>query len=147
MFSLIISIISIALVVSITAATIYYMGNVLTQQQARADASQFITSGEQIASAFVLSTFNGNNPNVWINTLVPEYLSELPKYKGESLYFHDTYKNYMISYVSKEVCLELNERNGITIPAPDITQYTYSCLVGDDVTWSLAFYKVINEKI
>lgn len=123
------------------------MGSVINKQKANADATQFITSGEQIASAFILSTFNGNNPNVWINTLVPNYLTELPKYKGENLYFHDTYKNYMIAYVSKDVCVELNKRSGIITEKPEITEYTYSCILGDDITWSLAFYKVINEEI
>jgi hypothetical protein len=147
MFSLIISVISIALVAAIAAATTYYMGTVAIKQQAKADASQFIMGGEQIAAAFTLSTFSGGNPNIWINNLVPEYLIELPKYKGGNLYFHDTYKNYMIAYVSKEVCLEINERSGIKIDAPDITQYTASCLVGDEFTWPLAFYKVIDAKL
>jgi Na+-transporting NADH:ubiquinone oxidoreductase subunit NqrC len=147
MFSLIISVISIALVSAIAVATTYYMGTVAATQQAKADASQFIMAGEQIASAFILSTFNGGNPNIWINTLVPEYLTELPKYKGGNLYFHDTHKNYMIAYVSKEVCLEINKHSGITIDSPDVTHYTASCLVGDEFTWPLAFYKVINEKI
>lgn len=65
---------------------------------------------------------------------------------GAEYTFHATYKNYLKTHVSKDVCLELNQRNGITTATPDITQYTYSCLVGDDVTWPLAFYKVINEK-
>lgn len=147
MFSIIIAIISVILIALITVATMYYLGSIITKEKAKADASQFITNGEQIASAFILSTFNGNNPNVWINTLVPTYLTELPKYKGENLYFHDTYKNYMIAYVSKDVCLELNKRFGITVDSPDITQYTYSCILGDHITWSLAFYKVINEEI
>lgn len=146
MFALIITIVSIAMVVALSAATLYYMSNIAIKQTAKADASQFIMGGEQIAAAFVLSTFKGGNPNVFINSLVPEYLSEIPKYNGDNLYFHDTYKNYMIAYVSKEVCLELNDRNGITVENPDITQYTYSCMVGDNVTWPLAFYKVINEK-
>lgn len=147
MFTLIISIISISLIAAITIATMYFMGKITTQGQSKADASQFILAGEQIAAAFILSTFNGGNPNVWINTLVPEYLSSLPKYKGGNLYFHDTYKNYMIAYVSKDVCLEINKRNGITLNNPEITQYTYSCQVGDDLTWPLAFYKVIDAQL
>lgn len=53
----------------------------------------------------------------------------------------------MIAYVTKEVCLEINERSGIKIDDPDVTQYTTACLVGDEFIWPLAFYKVINEKI
>lgn len=147
MFSIIITIISIALVASVTAATIYYIGEISSKQTSKADATQFINSGEQIATAFTLSTFNGGNPNVWINTLVPEYLSDLPKYKGSDLYFHNTYKNYMVAYVSKDVCLELNKRNGIKENNPDITKYSFSCVLGDDITWPMGYYKVINEEI
>ena len=81
MFSLIISVISIALVAAIAVATTYYMGTVAIKQQAKADASQFMMAGEQIAAAFTLSTFSGGNPNIWINSLVPEYLVDLAKEK------------------------------------------------------------------
>lgn len=51
MFSLIITIVSIALIVAITGATMYYGGDSLTQGRDKANASAIVAAGQQIAGA------------------------------------------------------------------------------------------------
>lgn len=51
MFSLIITIISIALVAALAVATIYYGGSAFTEGSVKAQASTFINAGQQVAGA------------------------------------------------------------------------------------------------
>jgi len=51
MFSLIITIISIALVVALVAATMYHGGDVLTEGRTEADAAAFVAGAQQISGA------------------------------------------------------------------------------------------------
>lgn len=51
MFSLIITIVSIALVVALVAATMYHGGDTLTQGRVTADAAAFVSGAQQIAGA------------------------------------------------------------------------------------------------
>ena len=145
MFALIITIVSIAMVTALSAATLYYMSTVTLSQTVKVDASVFISGAEQIAVAFVLYNLNGVDSTPTLDSLLPDYLTIVPNYKGAEYAFHATYKNYLTTPVSKDVCLELNNRNGITDETPDVTQYTYSCLVGDDIEQPLAFYKVMDN--
>lgn len=145
MFALIITIISIAMVTALSAATLYYMSTVTFSQTVKVDASVFISGAEQIAAAFVLHNLNGVDSTPTLDSLLPDYLTIVPNYKGAEYTFHSTYKNYLTTNVSKDVCLELNSRNGITDETPDITQYTYSCLMSDDIEQPLAFYKVMDN--
>jgi len=55
MFSLIITIISIALVAALALATIYYGGNSFNRGSAEAKASQYINEGQQINGAFAMA--------------------------------------------------------------------------------------------
>lgn len=64
MFSLIITIVSIALVVALVAATMYHGGDTLTQGRTTADAAAFLTGAEQIAGAFKMyEALQGVKPN------------------------------------------------------------------------------------
>lgn len=120
------------------------MSTVTLSQTVKVDASIFISGAEQIAAAFVLHNLNGFDNTPTLDSLLPDYLTIVPNYKGAEYTFHATYKNYFTTHVSKDVCLELNNRNGITDEIPDVTQYTYSCLVGDDIEQPLAFCKVLD---
>lgn len=60
MFSLIITIISIALVVALVAATMYYGGSALNQGTVKADAAGFVASAQQIAVALTLNQVEGH---------------------------------------------------------------------------------------
>lgn len=56
MFSLIISIVAIALVVVLAAATMYYGGDALTQGRTSAEAASYVTAAQQIGGAAVMHT-------------------------------------------------------------------------------------------
>ncbi len=95
MFSLIISIISIALVAALAAATVYFGGAAFNKGTAGADASTFINSGQQIAGAFTLASTDGFDISAasiaalaaanGLGTGSPVYLAQVPTYKGSAL--------------------------------------------------------------
>lgn len=65
MFSLIIAIVSIALVVALVAATMYHGGDTLTSGRAQADAAGLVAGAEQIAGAYHLGkTLSGQDMTV-----------------------------------------------------------------------------------
>lgn len=77
MFSLIITIISIALVAALALATLYYGGDAFQQGKAGADASRLINEGQQINAAVTLADATGLTP-ADLGDLVPAVLSQLP---------------------------------------------------------------------
>lgn len=95
MFSLIISIISIALVAALAAATVYFGGAAFNKGTAGADASAFINAGQQIAGAFTLSATDGDDADTLAELSDtsdgPIYLSQIPTYKGAALLLDDDY--------------------------------------------------------
>lgn len=94
MFSLIITIISIALVVALVAATMYYGGSALNQGTVKADASGFVAGAQQIAAALTMYETEGNggtvalynksdNQHDFINLLIADnYLATVPVVKS-----------------------------------------------------------------
>ena len=60
MFSLIITIISIALVVALVAATMYYGGSALNQGTVKADAAGFVAGAQQISAALAINQTDGH---------------------------------------------------------------------------------------
>ena len=115
MFSLIISIISIALVAALAAATVYFGGAAFNKGSAGADASTFINAGQQIAGAFTLAAADGYTvPTVadlndgGTDTKGEIYLAQIPSYKGTGL--DGLVGNYAVSPVSDQVCAEIVKR-------------------------------------
>jgi len=80
MFSLIVSIISIALVAVLAAASIYYGGDAFTKGSAKALASTVVTQAQQISSANTLfKNDNGGVSAASVDALVTgEYLASVP---------------------------------------------------------------------
>lgn len=110
MFSLIISIISIALVAALAAATVYFGGAAFNKGGAGADASAFINAGQQIAGAFTLAETDGESFTT-VAELSPEYLAQIPTYKSQSLILDATGgADYVAVEVSANVCQEIHER-------------------------------------
>lgn len=94
MFSLIISIISIALVAALAAATVYFGGAAFNKGTAGADASAFINAGQQIAGAFTLAATDSDNAVALADLADGNgavYLSQIPTYKGAALLLDDDY--------------------------------------------------------
>lgn len=79
MFQLIVSVIAIALVAILAAASIYYGGSAFTNSNAKGAAAALINSGEQIAGANTLYSVDHTAGAAAIGDLVTaNYLSALP---------------------------------------------------------------------
>lgn len=87
MFSLIITIVSIALVVALVAATMYHGGDTLTQGRTTADASAFVAGAQQIGGAAVmfLSLEGKAATDVTTDLVGKKYIASQPSVKGSSL--------------------------------------------------------------
>lgn len=166
MFSLIISIISIALVAALAAATVYFGGAAFNKGAAGADASTFINAGQQIAGAFTLASTDGSNSATIAALAAADtngniYLSQVPTYKGETLALDaaGATAGYVGVPVSMSVCAEIQRKvdPAVTDVASLTTDGTATGLFGchlstaaDDVvvgvtgsaTAPVAFYKV-----
>lgn len=85
MFSLIITIIAVALVVVILAATMYHGGDSLTQGQKQAQVAKALNELEQIQGALVAYNMKERKEAASLQDLVPGYLSSVPSGWGVDL--------------------------------------------------------------
>ena len=86
MFSLIITIISIALVVALIAATAYYGGDTLTEGRNSADAAAYVAGGQQIAGATHAYIINkGTHPADMDDLVLENLLISPPNVKSRSV--------------------------------------------------------------
>ena len=139
MFSLIITIVSIALVVALVAATMYYGGDTLTEGRTRADASAFISGGQQIAGAIQLQkALNPDQATTEYDT-VPELITAkrmtgAPEAKGNGWTItFDSAGNTITSTVTEQaVCDAINKQAGEATPdAVTAINGTYGCISAD----------------
>lgn len=156
MFSLIITIISIALVAALALATIYYGGNAFNKGSAEAKASQLINEGQQINGAVAMynadsvsgADLKGTSFSVdtdSISNLSPTYLAQKPAgWEGTKLD-----GKAIVTGVKGAVCDAVNAKAGITGTRPaDATALTgagaaagkvYGCFGAADA--NTVFYK------
>jgi type II secretory pathway pseudopilin PulG len=132
MFSLIITIISIALVAALAVATIYYGGDTFRRSGLKAEAAKVVTSGMQINGAMqVYKAQNSAYPSSLDELVSANLLRSIPK--GEWAMIDD----YIIATGIKELqCVEANRQLGITGPIPActdaaITSVTACCSTPD----------------
>lgn len=145
MFSLIISIISIALVAALAAATVYFGGAAFNKGGAGADASTFINAGQQIAGAFTLSEVDAGVAVSTVAALSPHYLAQEPTYKGTkfALSTDDNTDYVKMTVNTADICTEINKRakgadgSGIVAAVTDVDGL-YGCVTASKT----AFYKV-----
>jgi hypothetical protein len=78
MFSLIITIISIALVAALAVATIYYGGSAFTKGTAKANAAALVSGAQQITGAAALYSNDNGGARATLVQLQPNYLSSAP---------------------------------------------------------------------
>lgn len=151
MFSLIISIISIALVAALAAATVYFGGAAFNKGSAGADASTFINAGQQVAGAFTLASADGFTVDTVasLNTGADSdgeiYLAQVPTYKGTAFAVETTGDvNYAkIDVKSDQVCEEINKRaNGVNATNEVVDVTAVAGLYGCVTATTSAFYKV-----
>lgn len=116
MFSLIISIISIALVVALVAATMYYGGSALNQGTEKADSAAFVSGAQQITGAVSLfRSLEGKAPTLADLTTATangdKYLASVPVVKGTGDWTLGT--NTLTHAVESEsVCAQLKAKGG-----------------------------------
>ena len=117
MFSLIITIISIALVAALAVATIYYGGSAFTQGTAKASASAFVAAGQQVNGALVLyANDNGGARAADVTALVTgNYLAAAPSVSGAAVTVATTH--VQATGVADAVCTAINTQAGATAPA------------------------------
>lgn len=126
--SLIVTIISIALVVIMSAAAIYYGGDVFSEQGKNVEAAKLSTNATQMEGAIkVYHAEKGDYPSSAQNLIDAGYLSiEVP---GNWSFEQD----YIVTSVTDEnSCLTLNKMYGLDlVPACDDAAYvgkTHCCL-------------------
>jgi hypothetical protein len=114
MFSLIITIISIALVAALAVATIYYGGSAFTQGTAKATASAFVAAGQQVSGALVLYANDNGGARADMSMLkAGNYLAAAPVVSKLPLTIDPTTNVVTASLVSDAVCDALNSAAGV----------------------------------
>jgi len=133
MFSLIISIIAIALVAALALASIYYGGSAFNKGTSDADASTIINQAQQIQAAVTMRNINRDSSITTLAGLAPKYLTEIPSFNDEVWSEPDVSVAGYITLggtLSKDVCDQLNVKAGILIE-PAGPEGTYGCFNGD----------------
>lgn len=118
MFSLIISIISVALVAALALASIYYGGESLDRSRIQIEASTFVQHGQTLEMAITQQRLDKNDAVVAIRDLVNEgYLKDFPILsEGNSYDFHALSDDYIWipEKQSDELCAQINrEANNV----------------------------------
>lgn len=152
MFSLIISIISIALVAALAAATVYFGGAAFNKGGAGADASAFINAGQQIAGAFTLAEVEADSTVSAVADLAPNYLAQEPTYKGANFVLStddaatltiDEADYVQLVVKTDDICTEINKRaNGVDGSGNVVAVTAVDGLYGCVTSTKSAFYKV-----
>ncbi len=136
MFSLIITIVSIALVVALVAATMYHGGDTLTQGRVTADAAAFVSGAQQIAGAQVMhlslegtaaSTVTGGAAGT--DLVADKYLASAPVVKGGAWALDTANKLVTNTVTSAAVCNQINKSAGLTAAATAAAADTDAAMV------------------
>ncbi|KVP16988.1 hypothetical protein [Burkholderia ubonensis] len=144
MFSLIITIVSIALVVALVAATMYNGGDTLTSGRTSADAAAFVTGAQQIAGAQVMHMSLNSVPATTISggavgtdLVLDKFLASAPVVKADATkggWVLDTVNRLVTNVTaSSAVCAQINKTAGVdstklatAVPA-DYANLPYGC--------------------
>ncbi len=117
MFSLIITIISIALVAALALATLYYGGDAFNRGSAGAAAARLINEGQQVNGAVAIykadlaaSSTTAVTDLAGLTTSTPKYLSQVPgSFAGATTIASGKVE---VATVAADVCTEVNKRAG-----------------------------------
>lgn len=144
MFSLIITIVSIALVVALVAATMYHGGDTLTQGRTTADAAAFVAGAQQVGGAQVMHlSLEGAEANTVADLVTAKYLASAPVVKTTATgqWTLDTASDLVtIPVASAEVCQAINKAAGLdvsadpyVVPTALVANQAYGCVNVSDV--------------
>lgn len=135
MFSLIISVTAVVLIVLITAVSMYYGGDAMTDGKNHADSATLINQSQQISAATEL--YLADNPGATsfsIEDLAPQYLTSVPEGWTLSSVPMPTVEGY-IAYpipgsdaAKQKLCEEVNKKLGIgsTVPSCSAISASFS---------------------
>jgi hypothetical protein len=143
MFTLIIAIISIALIVATIAATMYHGGDTLTQGRTAADAAAFVTGAQQISGAEVMhlsltsvdaTTVSGGTAGT--DLVLDQYLNSAPVVKGGAWALDTVNKLVTSTVTDSAVCIQINKAAGLdpvtadanAVVAADFANLPYGCV-------------------
>lgn len=125
MFSLIITIIAVALVAALALATLYYGGEFVTDGQARANMTKIVQEGNQVVGALELykadfgSFPTGTSEEIATALVSNEYLRQIPSGEWE---FRNDYA--VRTDLTADACLAINQKVGVnTVPECSDTAY------------------------
>ena len=154
MFSLIISIIAIALVAALALASIYYGGDAFQEGTAKAEASTIVNQGQQIQAAVTMSEIDEKpvtNLQTDLVAVTPSYLKEVPGVRDENWELTPTNDFLIMQVNSLKICQYVEAAfDGVAtaptgMPAPGSEQ-AFGCVVGaltvDAETAWTAYYKL-----
>ena len=136
MFSLIITIVSIALVVALVAATMYHGGDTLTQGRNSADASAYVNGAQQVAAAAVMQdTTTGALPADAAAQVAGKFLTSIPVVKGVTPAIDGVARTISYTGVTPAVCTQINSNAGSATPSAqlDLAGVTYGCITATKV--------------
>lgn len=127
MFSLIITIISIALVAALALATLYYGGSSFNRGAAGAEAARLINEGQQINGAVALAK-SDTTPVTTLSQLVTDnYLSQVPaSFLGTADASGAFIQSDAAKPLSKDACLEVEKRAGRQAKSVEVADFTAS---------------------
>jgi len=142
MFSLIISIIAIALVAALALASIYYGGEAFNKGTTDADASTIINQGQQIQAAVTMSNIDRVSGLTALVDLETEYLQEVPSFQGLTWSAPSAsvagYSD-LSGAVNADVCVSMNEKAGAADATAVLAQGgVFGCINATNVP----FYRV-----
>jgi hypothetical protein len=115
MFSVIITVISIALVAALTLATVYFGGDTFLQGKPEAEAARYINEGQQVSAAIRLyqAENQGQLPGDLNADLVGHYLKDMPEAGAN----WDIASDAIVKAVANaETCETVNKRAGWVNP-------------------------------
>lgn len=116
MFSLIITLVVIALVILLALATVYYGGSAMREGRAQAEASTVLAEGQQISAAMTLyrqsrgSYPSGSSDDYAAALIADGYLRALPSGVGTWSFIND---HATVVGLTDDACLALNVKNGM----------------------------------
>lgn len=161
MFSLIITIISIALVVALIAATAYYGGDTLTEGRISADAASYVAGGQQLAGSIHTFIINEDKaPDDVSDLMVKNLLITPPNVKSRSVtneWLFDTLADKRIVLINfagarednQRLCEKINKNAGATainldtgaVSPAQAESMHYACVDFDDELPQTFVYK------
>ncbi len=126
MFSLIMTVIAVALVAALALATLYYGGEFITDGSARAQMTKILQEGNQVVGALELfKADNGGFPTgtsdeIKAKLVDQKYLKQMPSGEWE---FRNDFA--VRTDLDESACLQINKKVGINVvPACSDSAYT-----------------------